>query len=66
IEVSKITNLKAPTDQRIYDGASTAILTIVKDKKSWVSSGFDDGYPPKEIADLVEKLLTLEESVLAN
>ncbi|MEM1002747.1 MAG: hypothetical protein AAGH46_08865 [Bacteroidota bacterium] len=66
IAISQLLDLKAPTDKRLYDGAASATLTIVKDKKSWVSSPFDDGYPPTEISKLIYKLLSLEEGLLKN
>jgi len=61
IKTSELSGLKAPTEYRTYDGAAAATLTLVINKKSWPSSIFDDGYPPEEIADLVNKLISLEE-----
>ena len=66
IEVSKLPYLKAPTDKRLYDGAAAATLTLVKDKTAYSSSTFDDGYPPREISDLVIKLLALEKAAINN
>ena len=66
IEVSKLPYLKAPTDKRLYDGAAAATLTLVKDKTSYSSSTFDDGYPPRKISDLVIKLLALEKAAINN
>jgi hypothetical protein len=48
----------------VYDGAAAAELTMVVDEKSWVSSTFDDGYPPDAISELVNRLLSLEKTVL--
>jgi hypothetical protein len=64
IKLSDLPNLKAPTSHRMYDGAAAAELTMVVDQKSWVSSTFDDGYPPDEISELVNRLLSLEKAVL--
>jgi hypothetical protein len=66
LSISQISALEAPTNKRLYDGAASAVVTIVKDKKSYSSSAFDDGRPPKEILELVEKLLSLEEAGLKN
>lgn len=61
IKPTDLSKLEAPTEYRTYDGAAAATLTLVINKKSWPSAIFDDGYPPKEIEDLVNKLLSLEE-----
>ena len=64
IPLQKLKTLIAPTDHRTYDGAAAAELTLVVNATSWVSSTFDDGYPPKDIQALVNKLLSIEKAAL--
>ncbi len=55
ISLEELHNFKAPTQKRFYDGAPIGNLTINYQDKEYQTSGFDHGYPPKEI----EKLVTL-------
>jgi hypothetical protein len=48
--------LKAPTEKRFYDGAAIANLSINKKDIIHVSSDFDNGFPPKELEKIVQKL----------
>lgn len=64
IALQELKFLKAPTDYRTYDGAAAAELTLIVNTTSWVSSTFDDGYPPKDIQALVNKLLSIEKAAL--
>lgn len=66
IDLSGLSSLKAPTDKRSYDGARAAELTLVVNETSWTSAGFDDGSPPKELSELVEQLVSLEEAYFKN
>jgi len=66
LTISKLGELEAPTNKRLYDGAAAAVLSIVKDKKTFSSATFDDGAAPKELSKLVEKLLSLEEALHKN
>jgi hypothetical protein len=56
IKLSEISNLKAPSDKRFYDGALIGNFTIKKNDTSYVSSAFDHGNPPKELLALFNKL----------
>lgn len=63
IDIDKICDLKAPTEKRLFDGAPHAQLKIVSSTKTFVSNGFDHGYPPQEIQELVNTMLSLAESI---
>lgn len=56
INLDEIPNLKAPTEKRFYDGAMMANLKITYKDKIFETQTFDNGYPPKEIAQLVNKI----------
>ena len=58
-----IRSLKAPTDKRLYDGAAHATLTLKQGDVAYVTPGFDDGFPPEEIKELVNKVLSVGEKV---
>lgn len=57
VNLEGLSNLKAPTDKRTYDGAAIGNLKIVKDGKTYETPGFDNGFPPKEIEKLVNLLV---------
>lgn len=56
IDLENLSNLKAPTEKRFYDGAAIANLKITYDGKTYESQAFDHGTPPAEIAGLVNKI----------
>lgn len=49
-------NLKAPTNQRFYDGAAIAKLIVEYKGKTYESIDFDHGTPPAEISRFVNLL----------
>lgn len=63
IDVDKISELKAPTEKRLFDGAPHAQLKIISSTETFVSNGFDHGHPPQEIQQLVNTILSLAESI---
>lgn len=63
IDISKLPDLKAPTDKRLYDGAAMASVKLQKDGREIESATFDHGHPPEAIAELVNKVLSLAKSV---
>ncbi|PKV48689.1 uncharacterized protein DUF4377 [Aquimarina sp. MAR_2010_214] len=63
IDIDKISELKAPTEKRLFDGAPHAQLKITSFTKTFVSNGFDHGHPPHEIQQLVNTILSLAESI---
>lgn len=56
-------NLEAPTKKRLFDGAMHASLKITYKDKTYQSSSFDHGAPPKEIKSIVDHVLSLAESI---
>ena len=56
IDLDNISSLKAPSDNRFFDGAATAELVITVGKKTYTSSAFDNGNPPQELKALVDEL----------
>ncbi|MFC4816235.1 hypothetical protein [Flavobacterium sp. GCM10023249] len=58
VEAAKISELKAPTEKRFYDGAAMANIHITKSGKTYSSETFDHGIPPAQIEKLVKKLLS--------
>ena len=57
VNLEGLSSLKAPTDKRTYDGAAIGNLKITKDGKTYETPGFDNGFPPKEIEQLVNLLV---------
>ncbi|MDO1502034.1 hypothetical protein Q2T40_18010 [Winogradskyella maritima] len=62
LNLEKLSQLKAPTDKRLYDGAPMATLKLERDGKSIETPTFDHGHPPAMIEDLVNKVLSLKET----
>ena len=62
VNLNSVKDLKWPTEKRFYDGAPHAGITFVSEGIEYVSSGFDGGYPPTEIAELVNKIVELAEN----
>lgn len=61
VDVTKIADLKAPTEKRFYDGAMIAGLKVIYKDKIYESSNFDHGNPPAEIKDLVNKIIEVSD-----
>lgn len=59
VEVAKMPELKAPTNKRFYDGALIGTLTVRTKDTIYRSSSFDHGNPPSEIANLVNKIVSM-------
>lgn len=58
INLDKISNLEAPTNQRAYDGAAFADVLITHKGKEYRSSTFDHGKPPAEIKNFINKIVS--------
>lgn len=56
--------LEAPTGKRLYDGAAHATLAIRQGDVEIITPTFDHGHPPQEIEALVNKVLSVKESVV--
>ncbi|MDO5978535.1 hypothetical protein [Flavivirga spongiicola] len=63
IDVENIPNLKAPSENRFFDGAAIARLKIIYDGTAYESQSFDHGNPPKEIEVLVKEILSTSENI---
>ena len=63
IDVSGMSQLKAPTDSRASDAALHAILSVRKNDTIYKTNSFDHGNPPAEVKPLVEAILRLAENV---
>ncbi len=57
INLDEIKNLKAPSDDRLFDGAAIATINITVGDKTYKSNSFDDGTPPEAIKSLVNHVL---------
>lgn len=53
IDVPNLSELKAPTEKRFYDGAAIGNLSMLHKGVTYGTSGFDHGNPPVEIEQLV-------------
>ena len=63
LNLEQFSELKAPTDKRLYDGAPMATLKLMRNGKELVTPTFDHGHPPQAIEALVNKVLSLKESM---
>ena len=61
INLATIDKLESPTKMRLYDGAPYANIFITQKGKVYRGAGFDGGHPPKELAALVNKLISLSQ-----
>jgi hypothetical protein len=59
VELTKLADLKAPTNKRFYDGALIATLIVKTKDTTYRSSSFDHGNPPAEIAAVVNKVVAM-------
>lgn len=62
IDTKSVVNLKRPSSKSLYDGALSASVKLNVDGKEITTQPFDHGNPPKKIAPLVNKLLSLMEN----
>ena len=58
LDLEMLSQMKAPTDKRLFDGAAIANLKITKQGKTFESQSFDHGYPPAGIEKIVTKMLS--------
>lgn len=61
IPLSKLKKLKSSSNRSHTDAAMQASLHVTKGNKSYFSSTFDHGNPPKEIAVLIHLLFSIVE-----
>lgn len=62
LDLDNLETLVAPTDKRLYDGAAHANIIVNDAKKEFTSASFDEGYPPKQIEELVNKMLSISKN----
>ncbi|MFD1161582.1 hypothetical protein [Hwangdonia seohaensis] len=63
VDVKNIPNLKAPSEDRFFDGAAIANLKITYNGKVYESQSFDHGNPPKQITALVKEMLSITKKI---
>ena len=63
VDLETISNLKAPSSKRLYDGAAIGNLSITYNGKNYTSSSFDHGNPPEELAEIVKEILSMSEKI---
>lgn len=61
VDLNKVKDLKWPTEKRYYDGAPHANIIFISDGIEYPANGFDHGFPPVEIENLVNKIINLTE-----
>lgn len=59
LKLEQIPTLKAPTEKRFYDGAAIAKIKINFNDKTYESTEFDHGFPPKELENFINKINAL-------
>lgn len=59
LSLKDISTYEAPTQKRFYDGAPIASISVFSNDEKFSSKPFDGGFPPKPLADLVNKVLSL-------
>ncbi|OIQ27780.1 MAG: hypothetical protein BM564_11925 [Bacteroidetes bacterium MedPE-SWsnd-G2] len=59
VEVSEFKNLTSPTNYRAIDGAAIATFRVKINDEVYQTPMFDNGYPPVEIKNLVEKVVKM-------
>jgi hypothetical protein len=63
VNLEEIPSLKAPTQKRFHDGAAMANLKITYQGKTYESQTFDNGFPPEQIKNLVNTILSFSKKV---
>jgi hypothetical protein len=61
LNLNILPTLNAPTNMRQVDGAAMATLKIELQNEVYKTNIFDHGHPPKTIAELVNKVLSIKE-----
>ncbi|UUC46350.1 hypothetical protein [Flavobacterium cerinum] len=56
LDLKTVSELKAPTEKRFYDGAAMANFTIRAGNETYTVPTFDHGFPPAAIEKIVNKL----------
>jgi hypothetical protein len=64
LDVESIPSLKPPSKTFHYDAAPMAVLIIKENGNTYMTNGFDHGNPPKPIHLIVNKVLSIKESMV--
>ncbi len=56
LEIEQLAKFKAPSEKRFHDGAAIANLKVTYKGKTYETTDFDHGFPPKEIQQFVAKI----------
>lgn len=60
IKLDSLNTYIGPTQKRFHDGAAIANMAITYKDKEYQTTTFDHGTPPVEIADFINKIVSLE------
>ncbi len=63
LDVESLPSLEPPSKTFQHDAAAFATLEITEGENTYKTKGFDHGKPPKPIALLVEKILSIKETM---
>lgn len=63
IDETTLADLKPPTTTFQYDAAAMATLEVSKSDQNYKTPTFDHGKPPKPIAEIVNKMLSIKSEV---
>ena len=63
LNLNELKNFEAPSESRFHDGAPIGKFKITVDGKEYATPEFDAGNPNKNIAPLVNQVLTLSQKV---
>lgn len=62
-EIEQIPDLEPPSKKHQFDGAAMARLIITSKGKTYETQPFDHGNPPDEIAELIDKMVSITENI---
>ncbi|WP_430467213.1 hypothetical protein [Winogradskyella ouciana] len=60
LDITTLSELKAPSKTHQYDAAPAAFLKVTKGDEEFMSPSFDHGKPPKTISAIIEKILSIK------
>ncbi len=63
LDAKSIHLLEPPSKTFQYDAAAMATLQIIQGENTYITHGFDHGNPPKSISVLVNKVLSIKETI---
>ncbi len=61
VALEKVKDMKWPTEKRYYDGAAHANIIFESKGVQYPANGFDHGFPPAEVEELVNIIIKLAE-----